>query len=126
MHNKIGYAAPQHQSLNLNRRLHMTIQIDKFVNPVRELNALNVANLEKLVAIQLEGIEEVAKTGVESLKKAAAVNDLEGAKSYLSGQVEVIQGVVENAIARSRSVAEIAQSYSTSAKKIVENAVTIS
>ncbi len=104
----------------------MTIQIDKFVNPVRELNALNVANLEKLVAIQLEGIEEVAKTGVESLKKAAAVNDLEGAKSYLSGQVEVIQGVVENAIARSRSVAEIAQSYSTSAKKIVENAVTIS
>lgn len=104
----------------------MSIQIEKFVTPVRELSALNVANLEKLVAIQLEGIEEIAKTGVESLKKATAVKDLEGAKSYFSGQAEVIKSVVENSIARSRSVAEIAQAYSASAKQIVENAIAVS
>lgn len=103
----------------------MSISVEKFVAPIQELGALNVANIEKLVSLQVGAIEEAAKTAVESLKNASAVKDLEGAKAYFVGQSEVAKQSVESAIARSKSVAEIAQAYPASVKKIVDKALAI-
>ena len=38
----------------------MNAQIQKFITPVQELTALNVANIEKLVNLQLAGLTETA------------------------------------------------------------------
>jgi len=103
----------------------MNISVEKFVAPLQELGALNVANIEKLISLQVEAFEEAAKTAVESLKKAAAVKDLEGAKGYFTSQSEVVKQSVESAVARSKSVAEIAQAYPASVKKIVDKAVAV-
>ena len=103
----------------------MTVSYEKFVAPLQELGALNVANIEKLVSLQLEGIEEIANAGVDALKKATAVKDVEGAKSYYTGQTEVARSIIENAVARSKSAVEIAQVYPTSVKRIVDNALAI-
>jgi phasin family protein len=103
----------------------MSISVEKFVAPVQELGALNVANIEKLISLQVEAFEEAAKTAVESLKKASAVKDLEGAKAYFAGQSEVVKQSVESAVARSKSVAEIAQAYPAGVKKIVDKALAI-
>ena len=103
----------------------MNIQIEKFVAPIQELTALHVANIEKLVNLQLQGLEESAKAGVDALKKAASIKDLEGVKSYFAGQVETARQVVESAVTHSKSIAEIVQAYPGNVKSIVENAVTI-
>jgi len=103
----------------------MSISVEKFVAPIQELGALNVANIEKLISLQVEAIEEAASIAVESLKKAAAVKDMEGARSYFPSQSEVVKQSVESAVARSKSVAEIAQAYPASIKKIVDKSLTI-
>ena len=124
MHKDMVYAAKQ-QTSNLNRRIAMNVQIQKLIAPVQELTALNVANIEKLVNLQLEGLKETATAGVESLKQAAAIKDLEGARSYLAGQSEAVKASVESASARARAVAEIAQSYQAGVKKIVESTFSV-
>ena len=103
----------------------MNVQIEKLLTPVQELAELNVANIEKLVSLQLEGIEESTRAGIESLKKAVSIRDLEAARSYLAGQTEVVKAAVESASARAKSVAEMAQSYQASVKKIVEKTFAI-
>lgn len=104
----------------------MSISVEKFVVPIQELGALNVANIEKLIGMQVEAFNEAAKTAVESMKNATAVKDLEGAKAYFTSQSEVAKQSVESAIARTKSVAEIAQAYPASVKKIVDKAITVS
>ena len=99
----------------------MSISFDKYVAPLQELAALNAANYEKLVGLQLQGVEEFADASVDSLKKATSIKDLEGFKSYSSEQAETVKGIYENAVARSKSVAEIFQSYPASIKKIVDS-----
>ncbi len=103
----------------------MSISVEKFVAPIQELGALNVANIEKLIGLQVEAFEEAARTAVESLKKATAVKDLESAKGYFTSQSEVVKQSVENAVARSKTVAEFAQAYPASVKKIVDKAMAI-
>ena len=67
----------------------MNAQVDKFFAPVRELNALAVENVEKVIGIQMKYIEDSAKLGIESLKGAAAISDVDGLKDYLAKQAEV-------------------------------------
>lgn len=101
----------------------MNFEIEKFVAPIQELNALYVDNVEKLAGIQLEALEESVNAGVDSLKKASSVKDIEGAKSYFVGQSEAAKVAVENAVARGKSVAEIVQAYPASVKKILDSAL---
>jgi Phasin protein. len=102
------------------------IQIEKLIAPAQELALLNVASFEKLVDLQIEGLTESAKAGVESLKQAVAVKDIEGVKSYVAGQVEATKAVVENISELAKKVAGIAQSYQAGVKKIVEGSLAIS
>ena len=103
----------------------MTISVEKLVAPIQQLAVLNAANFEKFVSLQLEGIEEVATATVDSMKKAASVKDLDSAKTYYTGQTETVKGIVESAVARNKTVAELVQSYPASVKKIVDNALAI-
>lgn len=103
----------------------MNTTVEKFVAPIQEIVALNVANIEKLAGITLESLEENVNAGIDSLKKASSVKDLESVKSYFAGQTEVSRKVFESNVARSKTVAEIAQSYPASVKKIVDNALAI-
>lgn len=103
----------------------MNAQIEKLLVPVQELAALNVASLEKLVNLQLAGLTEGATAGVEALKQAAVIKDMEAAKKYFTGQAEVAKAAVESATERAGKVAEIAQSYQEGVRKIVENTIAV-
>jgi phasin family protein len=97
--------------------------IEKFSAPVKALNELAIANFEKLAALQLSFAEKSVKVGVESLKSASAVTDLEGLKAFYTTQSEVAKGLVEDVVASSTTVAEIGKAYAEDAKGIVESAV---
>jgi phasin family protein len=90
--------------------------------PIRELNNVAVENIEKIVNIQMKALEETSKAGVESLKGAAAVSDLEGLKTYLTNQAEVSRQLTERALADTKSVMELGNSYNSEVQKVVKDA----
>jgi phasin family protein len=103
----------------------MNEQFEKYFAPVRELNALAISNLEKLVDLQVRYIEDSAKAGVEQLKSAAAISDVEGFKEYINTQVAVSRKFTERAIEDGRTVAELGTHYATEMQKVVKEALKV-
>ncbi len=102
----------------------MVTNVEKLVAPVQELNVLTIKNIEKLAELQLKTIEENTNIGLESLKAAIGVKDLDGWKDYLTAQTEVANGIAEGMVANVSTVAELGQDYINEAKGIVEGALT--
>jgi phasin family protein len=104
----------------------MNAQVDKFFAPMRELNALAVENVEKVIGIQMKYIEDSAKLGIESMKGAAAISDVEGLKSYLTKQAELSKEISERALNDSKTVMELGKSYTSEVQKIMKGALATS
>lgn len=102
----------------------MNEQFEKYFGPVHELNVLAIQNLEKLVDMQLSYLEDSARAGVEQLKTAAAINDAEGFKNYITTQVETSRKFTERALEDSRTVAELGTGYATEVQKVMQDALT--
>jgi len=111
-----------HQLVNIGE-LIMNTYVEKLAAPVKELNALAVKNIEELTALQLKTIQENATVGVESIKSASAITDLEGLQSFLSDQAEVAKQIAEGIFANARTVAELSQGYAAEAKEIAESSL---
>lgn len=103
----------------------MNEQFEKFITPVRELNALAVENLEKLMNIQMKYVEDSAKLSIDQLKSASTIADAEGLKSYLGQQAELSKQMTERAISDSRAVLELGNSYTSGVQKIVKEALEV-
>jgi phasin family protein len=101
----------------------MNAQVEKYMAPVQELNALAVANVEKIVALQMKRIEETAKLGIEQLKAAAAIKDFEGLQGYVTNYAESLRQFGESAAEDVRTVYELGNSYSTEAQRILKDAL---
>ena len=101
----------------------MNTYIDKIAAPVKELNALAVKNIEELTELQLKTIQENAKIGVESIKSASAISDLEDLQSFLTDQAEVAKQIAEGILANARTVAEMSQGYAADAREITESSI---
>lgn len=101
----------------------MNAQIEKYFSPVQELNALTVDNVEKIVSLQLKRIEENAKLGVEQLKAAAAVKDVDGLKEYLGNYAEVLRQISEHSVEDIRMVFDLGNAFSSEARRIFKDAM---
>jgi len=93
---------------------------------MRELNALAVENVEKVIGIQMKYIEDSTKLGIEAMKGAASVNDVEGLKSYLTKQAELSKELSERALSDSKTVMELGKSYTTEVQMIMKGALATS
>lgn len=94
-----------------------------YLKTLNELTALNVAQIEKLAELQVEAFEEISNAGVVSLKKAADVATLDGAKAYIEEQSAALRILGENAASRSKTAVEISKDYPNQVKAIFEKAV---
>jgi phasin family protein len=101
----------------------MKSYVEKLTAPVQELNALAVKNIEELTALQLKTIQENASVGVEAIKSATAISDLEGFQSFLTEQAEVAKQIAEGILGNARTVAELSQGYAAEAKEIAETSL---
>jgi len=104
----------------------MNEQFEKYITPVRELNNLAIANLEKLMDLQVKYIEDSVKVGLEQLKTASSISDVEGFKNYITTQVAVSKQLTERAIEDGRTVAELGNTYATEVQKVVKDALKVS
>ena len=102
----------------------MNEYIEKYYAPVRELNNLAIANMEKVLDMQLKFIEDSTKAGLDSLKTATAINDAEGLKEYLNSQVATSKQFTERALEDGRTVAELGNDYIKEAQNVVKEALT--
>ena len=98
----------------------MNDQFEKYFAPVRELNTLAIANIEKLMDLQLKYIEDTTKASVETLKSAATITDAEGFKDYITAQVSTTKQLAERAAEDSRTVAELSNNYATEVQKVMK------
>lgn len=101
----------------------MNSYVEKLDAPVKELNALAIKNIETLTELQLKTIQDNATVGVESIKSASAITDLEGLQSFLTDQAEVARQIAEGIFANARTVAELSQGYAAEAKEIAETSL---
>ena len=101
----------------------MNEQMEKYVAPVRELNKLAIANVEKLVEMQLQRLQENAKIGVDQMKSAAEISDVEAFKEYMTGCTELARKLSEQAVEDVRTVFEMGNAYSTEAQRIFKDSI---
>ncbi len=101
----------------------MNSYVEKLAAPVKELNALAINNIETLTELHLKTIQDNATIGVESIKSASAITDLEGLQSFLTDQAEVAKQIAEGIFANARTVAELSQGYAAEAKEIAETSL---
>ena len=103
----------------------MNAQLEKYFTPVQELNALAVDNVEKIVSLQIKRIEENAKIGVEQLKAAAAVKDVDGLKDYLSNYAEALRQISQHTVEDIRTVFDLGNAFSSEARRIFKDATKV-
>jgi phasin family protein len=101
----------------------MNSYVEKLAAPVKELNTLAIKNIETLTELQLKTIQDNATVGVESIKSASAITDLEGLQSFLTDQAEVAKQIAEGIFANARTVVELSQGYAAEAKEIAETSL---
>ena len=101
----------------------MNAQVEKYMAPVQELNALAVESVEKVVNLQLKRIEETAKLGIEQFKAAASIKDAEGFQGYFSNYAENLRKLGERAAEDARMVYELGNNYNAQAQRIFKDAL---
>lgn len=98
-------------------------QVEKYMAPVQELNALAVENVEKILTLQLKRIEETTKLGIEQMKAVASIKDVEGFQGYMSNYAESLRQLGERTAEDVRAVYELGNSYSAQAQRIFKDAL---
>ncbi len=99
----------------------MNTEFQKFVAPIQEINAFAVQNAEKFIDIQIKALEENTKVGLEQLKNAFEIKDLDGLKDYFATQAEVGRKVAERAAEDTRAVVELGNAYANEFQRIVKD-----
>lgn len=101
----------------------MNAYFESYLAPVKAINELTIKNLEKVVNHQVKSFKDNAKIGVDSLKAASEIKDVEGWKSYLSSQLDIARSSSETLVSDARAFAELGQEYSNEVRGIIESAV---
>ncbi len=101
----------------------MNVQTEKYFEPVRQINALALDNIEKLLEIQLKSINDTTRLGVEQLKSAADIKDVDGLKKYITDQTEIVKGLGERFVKDSQAALEIGTSYTDKVQQIVTETI---
>ncbi len=103
----------------------MNAQFEKLLDPIKEINELAVKNFETVADLQIKTAEENVKIGIEQVKNATAVSDVDSWKKYLDTQAEVTQQYSDRLLANARTVVELGNAYSNEVQQIVKNAFAI-
>jgi len=114
----------------MRRNIHLTeeistmnVQTGKYLEPVREINALALENVEKLLEIQLKSINDTARLSVEQMKSAADIKDADGLKKYFTEQAETVKALGERFIKDSQAALELGVSYTDKVQQIVTDTI---
>lgn len=98
-------------------------QSQSFVAPVVKANKLAVANLEKLVAFQLNALESYVALGLDRLKAAAEVSDVNSLQAFVNGQVEAASVLRQKLIDDTQALVDLGTGFKAEFDKLAEENV---
>ena len=101
----------------------MNAQTEKYLEPVREINTLALENVEKLLDIQLKSINDTARLGVEQLKSASDIKDVDGLKKYFTDQAELVKSLGERFVKDTQTALELGTSYTDKVQQIMTETI---
>ena len=101
----------------------MNAQTEKYLEPVREINALALENVEKLLDIQLESINDTARLGVEQLKSATDIKDADSLKQYFTDQADLVKSLGERFVKDTQAALELGTGYSEKVRQIMTETI---
>ncbi len=104
-------------------KIDITKQTEDLLSVVKTLNGLAVANVERLIDLQIDGLRKYSDVALASWKDALAVKDIESGQAYFAKQGQVAQDVVKNLAEDAKVVAEIGNEYANEVQKVVADSV---
>ena len=109
----------------MNKKAYDVFNVDvaKVAAPVREFNQLAVKHMEQLVALNLESMKAYADLGVAQMKAASEINDLEGLRTLVGKQTEMVKQVGEKLAADTRAVVELSKTFNLDAQKLAKDSL---
>ncbi len=99
--------------------VNITKQAGDALAIAKEVNQLTLANVERLVDLNIESVRKYTDVVLGSWKDALAISDLESGQEYIAKQGKVAQEVVKNLADDAKVVAEIGQEYASDMQKVV-------
>ncbi len=101
----------------------MNAQTEKYFEPAREINALTLENMEKLLDIQLKVINDTARVSVEQMKAIADIKDPDSLKKYFADQAETVKTLHERFVKDTQATLELGASYTDKVRRVMTDTV---
>ena len=98
-------------------------QAEELFAPIKALNALALANTEKLVSLQAASFVKYSNVALSNLKAASEVSDLEGSKAFFENQAKVAQQVAEDVKADVQEVVALNKAYLAEVQSVFQSNV---
>ncbi|WP_026957467.1 phasin family protein [Aliagarivorans taiwanensis] len=88
-----------------------TEQGEKAFAPITNYNKLVVKNIEELTALQLAAMKSYSDAGVEQLKAASEIADVQGLVDFNVKQVEAMTSLGQQMIEDGKKLAKLGQDF---------------
>ncbi len=99
-------------------------QTQPFLTPVAKANKLVVANLEKVVTLQMDALHTYVDLGLKQLKAAAEISGPEGLKDFYASQLEVAGVVRQQVMDDVKALTELGADVKAQCDTLTEENVT--
>lgn len=100
-------------------------QMNKFMQPMRQANALFLKHAQELTDLQLAAAKDYAALAIEQMRAALSVTDVQALQTYLSQQAEVAGNVSKKIAADSEAVVKLNQQLATEVQKLVQESAVV-
>lgn len=90
--------------------------------PLTKFNGIYVENIEKITELQLNALKTYAEFGIDQLKKAAEIRDVEDARAFTASQAEAASTLNKKILDDAKAFSEIANSFKEQVESVVTEA----
>ncbi len=88
------------------------------LEPAHKLNQQAIAAIEKLVAYQIDSLKAYSELGVNQLKAAVEVRDVEGLKNLLTNQTDVLKEFGERLLTDYKAISQMGADFVSQSSKV--------
>lgn len=98
-------------------------QYETLVTPAAKLNKLAVANLEKLMNLELASLQFYVDLALGRLKAAAEISDVKSLQAFFADQVQVANTVRQKVLEDSKTLTKLGTETKAEFDKLVKKSV---
>ncbi len=100
----------------------LTAQAKTVYEPMGKINALMIANMEKLAEFQLDAVKSYAELAMQQWKQVASVRDIESLKEFGASQSEMAGELGKKIVEDMKSLGELGMGFKSEVEDILSDA----